>query len=646
MRRLGDLRWDAKAVGLNWKPDLIADFNMLPLPYALVKRAKSTESLKRRAENDIDCDFVVYLSSHWRIGCRVLAAPTIPADPLIVEIEVAESVQAESNEAAKQIKSKNNLVSQLAIAKEIVLIEGGWAVEKIGNIREWKARQKKRIRRLGQVKKGWWTVCFVVVDIFVSLASSSDGNGPRSAKQVAGRLMKCMMKFTTQQVLLFSPNGGKTKRKKKMLRLVSALRPPSMGGGAAAPASAQLCAGAAVRSLHSSVAVLARFPTLYTRTTRRQAKYALRKEKRLTLKAAKSLKRKASRASPVKSPQQQQQQQQSKAPQEVSSHIQRIRDRANLAKRLALAASAHVAAGAKLAGRAKTILPPPSSSARPALVTPFLATVQNPTPAASYVRHDLRATLAVAKQLGADIPSSKASSANINVPQTATDDSNTTGSGSNLRSFKITSVANAPTVAKARVDTANGIGDYVSGSLLEAVKKIDLKESSPYSALAGPSFMYGITPLEAKSVLIDAPKHMEKRASESGRGAYETVDKSKTSAKIEPAEMAELLRRQISLENASQSQINKYNKKRIMEIFGRKEFDTGSPEVQAAVFTIKIKAMEQHLNAARKDKSSKRRLQAVVSKRASILKYLRRKNLPRFVETCRGLGVDPETIRA
>ncbi|KAJ3384803.1 hypothetical protein HDU84_002642 [Entophlyctis sp. JEL0112] len=431
-----------------------------------------------------------------------------------------------------------------------------------------------------------------------------------------------------------------------MLRLVSALRPPSMGGGAAAPASAQLCAGAAVRSLHSSVAVLARFPTLYTRTTRRQAKYALRKEKRLTLKAAKSLKRKASRASPVKSPQQQQQQQQSKAPQEVSSHIQRIRDRANLAKRLALAASAHVAAGAKLAGRAKTILPPPSSSARPALVTPFLATVQNPTPAASYVRHDLRATLAVAKQLGADIPSLKASSANINVPQTATDDSNTTGSGSNLRSFKITSVANAPTVAKARVDTANGIGDYVSGSLLEAVKKIDLKESSPYSALAGPSFMYGITPLEAKSVLIDAPKHMEKRASESGRGAYETVDKSKTSAKIEPAEMAELLRRQISLENASQSQINKNNKKRIMEIFGRKEFDTGSPEVQAAVFTIKIKAMEQHLNAARKDKSSKRRLQAVVSKRASILKYLRRKNLPRFVETCRGLGVDPETIRA
>ncbi|KAI9324496.1 hypothetical protein DFJ73DRAFT_667313 [Zopfochytrium polystomum] len=110
------------------------------------------------------------------------------------------------------------------------------------------------------------------------------------------------------------------------------------------------------------------------------------------------------------------------------------------------------------------------------------------------------------------------------------------------------------------------------------------------------------------------------------------------------SEQAELVRRVVALENASAPEINKWNRARVVELFGRRPFDTGSPEVQVAVLTVKMDAMRRHLERNRKDTSTKRRLQAVQSKRMSMLKYLRRKNLPRFVETCRALGIAPELV--
>ncbi|KAI8822345.1 hypothetical protein BJ741DRAFT_89326 [Chytriomyces cf. hyalinus JEL632] len=115
---------------------------------------------------------------------------------------------------------------------------------------------------------------------------------------------------------------------------------------------------------------------------------------------------------------------------------------------------------------------------------------------------------------------------------------------------------------------------------------------------------------------------------------------------LEPAEMAELVRRQITLENASRKEITKFNVARMLQLFGRSQFDTGSSEAQAAVLTVKVNAMREHLEVFRKDMSTKRRLQAVLAKRATVLKYLRRKNLAKFVVTCRALGIEPETITA
>ncbi|KAJ3159633.1 30S ribosomal protein S15 [Geranomyces michiganensis] len=163
------------------------------------------------------------------------------------------------------------------------------------------------------------------------------------------------------------------------------------------------------------------------------------------------------------------------------------------------------------------------------------------------------------------------------------------------------------------------------------IKKLKLPEgvaALPRPATTGPGYAYGLTAEEARLLLIDAPK----AESEDSNGVTGTA-------------RAEMLRRILSLENANKSQINKFNVDRCVQVFGKTPVDTGSPEVQVAVLSIKITAMRDHLATHKKDMSTKRQLEKWVSQRMKMLKYLRRKNLAKFVETCRAVGVEPETIR-
>lgn len=88
---------------------------------------------------------------------------------------------------------------------------------------------------------------------------------------------------------------------------------------------------------------------------------------------------------------------------------------------------------------------------------------------------------------------------------------------------------------------------------------------------------------------------------------------------------AEMVRRLLSIENASSRQMRKFNISRVLEMFGRHDLDTGSAEVQVACMTVKIVAMKDHMSRNRKDYSTKRRLEAAIGKRFTMLKYLRRK---------------------
>ena len=68
------------------------------------------------------------------------------------------------------------------------------------------------------------------------------------------------------------------------------------------------------------------------------------------------------------------------------------------------------------------------------------------------------------------------------------------------------------------------------------------------------------------------------------------------------------------------------NKQEIIKEFGRKEGDTGSPEVQIALLTARINELNDHLRVHKKDHHSRRGLLKMVGRRRNLLAYLKEKD--------------------
>ncbi len=69
------------------------------------------------------------------------------------------------------------------------------------------------------------------------------------------------------------------------------------------------------------------------------------------------------------------------------------------------------------------------------------------------------------------------------------------------------------------------------------------------------------------------------------------------------------------------------------------ETDTGSPDVQVAVLTERIKQLTVHLNANRHDQASRRGLQTMVGRRRRLLTYISRTDLARYQDLIARLGL-------
>jgi len=67
--------------------------------------------------------------------------------------------------------------------------------------------------------------------------------------------------------------------------------------------------------------------------------------------------------------------------------------------------------------------------------------------------------------------------------------------------------------------------------------------------------------------------------------------------------------------------------------------DTGSPEVQIAILTERIRHLTEHLKTHRKDHASRRGLLMMVGKRAALLKYLQNKDWGRYQALIQRLGI-------
>ena len=81
------------------------------------------------------------------------------------------------------------------------------------------------------------------------------------------------------------------------------------------------------------------------------------------------------------------------------------------------------------------------------------------------------------------------------------------------------------------------------------------------------------------------------------------------------------------------------NKEQIIKDFGRKEGDTGSPEVQIALLTARINELNEHLKVHKKDHHSRRGLLKMVGQRRNLLNYLKNADIERYRNLIARLGL-------
>ena len=80
-------------------------------------------------------------------------------------------------------------------------------------------------------------------------------------------------------------------------------------------------------------------------------------------------------------------------------------------------------------------------------------------------------------------------------------------------------------------------------------------------------------------------------------------------------------------------------KSKILDEYKTHEGDTGSPEIQIAILTARIKHLTEHLTTHKKDHASRRGLLKMVSRRAALLKYVTKKSAERYTSIIQRLGL-------
>ena len=85
--------------------------------------------------------------------------------------------------------------------------------------------------------------------------------------------------------------------------------------------------------------------------------------------------------------------------------------------------------------------------------------------------------------------------------------------------------------------------------------------------------------------------------------------------------------------------ITKNKKSDIIKDFGKNGKDSGSPNVQVAILTERIKNLTDHLKTHSKDFSTRRGLLTLVGKRRRVLDYIKNKNEENYLNVIEALGL-------
>ena len=78
---------------------------------------------------------------------------------------------------------------------------------------------------------------------------------------------------------------------------------------------------------------------------------------------------------------------------------------------------------------------------------------------------------------------------------------------------------------------------------------------------------------------------------------------------------------------------------KVIAMYGKDKNDSGTVNVQIALFTEKINQLNEHLKDNKKDNSSRRGLMIMVSKRRKLLKYLHRIDIKLYTDLIKKLKI-------
>ena len=85
--------------------------------------------------------------------------------------------------------------------------------------------------------------------------------------------------------------------------------------------------------------------------------------------------------------------------------------------------------------------------------------------------------------------------------------------------------------------------------------------------------------------------------------------------------------------------LEKSVKTEIIEQYRVHEGDTGSPEVQIAVLTKRIRDLTEHLKVHKKDNHSRRGMYKMIGRRRNLLNYLKKNDIERYRTIIEKLGI-------
>ena len=85
--------------------------------------------------------------------------------------------------------------------------------------------------------------------------------------------------------------------------------------------------------------------------------------------------------------------------------------------------------------------------------------------------------------------------------------------------------------------------------------------------------------------------------------------------------------------------ITKEKKSDLIKEFATKAGDTGSPEVQIAILSERIKNLTEHMKDHKKDFSSRRGLMMMVGQRRRLLDYVKSRDVAKYDSLIKRLGL-------